>query len=185
AGGGENLSFTGSAYPRRQQHPCAPWSPVMSCDAVAFAATLWLASTSAALPPPAAPAVASAPTSVAGEPLFADIVRRAGRLKAEAQAFETAPLDGELAHLGGFASFEAAIGELSALDMQGHVTLAQRGTDGDLKCILKGISQDLPVKLKALESAADAKSRQMALREMTYLLNDNVEVITAPPAPAA
>jgi hypothetical protein len=65
------------------------------------------------------------------------------------------------------------------------VLLAARGTDGDLKCILKGISQDLSVKLKALEAAPDAKARLQAVKELTYLLRDNVEVITSPPAPPA
>jgi hypothetical protein len=132
----------------------------MSCDVAAIAASLWLASTSTAAPPPAAPAVVTTPPSVMAEPLFAGIVQRAG-------------------------DFEAAIGQLSDLDMQGHVTLVSRGYTDDLKCILKGISQDLPVKLKAVETAADAKARHAALEDMFYLLRDNVEVITAPPQPAA
>jgi hypothetical protein len=156
----------------------------MSCDAVALAATLWLASTSAA-PPPAAPARMVTPPSVAGEPLFVNIVSRAGQLKAETKAYESAPLDGGIDKLKDFSSFETAIGELSSLDMQGHVQLVQRGYTDDLKCILKGISQDLPVKLKALEAADDPKSRHEALEDMFYLLRDNVEVITAPPQPAA
>src|SRR5271169_4531221 len=115
----------------------------MSCDAVAFSAMLWLASTSATASPQGAPPAISAPPSVAGEPLFADIVSRAGRLKNEAEAYAKAPLDGDLKSLGGFAGFESGVGKLADLDMQGHVALAARGTDGDLKCILKGISQDL------------------------------------------
>ena len=58
----------------------------MSCDAVAFAATLWLASTSAA-PQPATPTPMLTPPSVAGEPLFVGIVQRAGKLKAETKAW--------------------------------------------------------------------------------------------------
>jgi len=75
------------------------------------------------------------------------------------------------------------VGELAALDMKGHLELAQRGVDGDLKCILKGISQDLGVKLRDLGQAASGAAQDQALRDMAYLLNDNVEVITAPPAP--
>jgi hypothetical protein len=67
--------------------------------------------------------------------------------------------------------------------MQGHVELAKRGTDGDLKCILRGISQDLPKKLADLTAAKTGPDQDQALRDMSYLLNDNVEVITAPPAP--
>jgi len=154
----------------------------MSCDAVALAATLWLAASPAAPPPTSAVAT---PPSVASEPLFADIVRRAGALKDETQAYEKAPLDAGATQLRDFASFETQVRALSDLDMQGHVVLVNRGVTDDLKCILKGISQDLPVKLKALEDAPNPKSRHDALQDMFYLLRDNVEVITSPPQPAA
>ncbi len=157
----------------------------MSCDAVAFAATLWLASTSAEASPQGAPPVIAAPPSVAGEPLFAGIVAKAKRLKDETQAYEKSPLDGDVKGLGGFPAFETDIAQLSDLDMQGHVVLVSRGSADDLKCILKGISQDLPVKLKALEDAGDPKARHEALEDMFYLLRDNVEVITSPPQPQA
>jgi len=160
----------------------------MSCDAVALAATLWLAASTGAPPSPtpavATPAVA-APASVASEPLFADIVRRAGVLKDETRAYEKGPLDASATQLPDFATFETQVGQLSDLDMQGHVVLVDRGVTDDLKCILKGISQDLPVKLKALEDAPDPKARHDALQDMFYLLRDNVEVITSPPQPAA
>jgi hypothetical protein len=160
----------------------------MSCSAVAFSAFLWLASTGSA-PVDAAPAsAAAAPASVASEPLFADIVRRAGGLKTQTEAYRkglhgyptsaAAPLDG-------FADFGTRIGELSALDMKGHVTLKERGAVDDLKCILRGISQDLPEKLAAVGAAKTVKDQDQALRDMIYLLNDNVEVITAPPTPPA
>jgi hypothetical protein len=144
----------------------------MSCDAIA-GAFLWLAASTSS---PQPVATAAPPQAVAGEPLFAEIVRRAGALKADAEAMRKA----EAPDLSAFSS---RVGELAALDMQGHKTLAQRGTDGDLKCILKGIAEDLPLKLGEVRAAPDAKARDMALREMVYLLNDNVEVILAPPAP--
>ena len=65
--------------------------------------------------------------------------------------------------------------------MQGHLDLAKRGTDGDLKCILRGISQDLPRKLGEVETASTAASRSAALQDMFYLLRDNIEVITSAP----
>ena len=141
----------------------------MSCSAAAMISALWLA----AAPAGAAPA-ASPPAVVSTEPLFADIVRRAGALKAEVEAFKgTAdPIP---------AAFKAKVGELADLDMQGHRSLAERGLDGDLKCILRGIAEDLPLKLKALDEAKTAKDRDSAVADMGYLLNDNVEVITAPP----
>ena len=152
----------------------------MSCD-VAAAAYLFLASTTGAAPPGAA-----ATSTVASEPLFADIVGRAGRLKSEVEAYrKTGGLGASpsAVPLPGLPRFESEIKALAALDMQGHVELAKRGTDGDLKCILKGISQDLPLKLSALEQAPTGAAEDNALRDMAYLLNDNVEVITAPPAP--
>jgi hypothetical protein len=149
----------------------------MSCDAIALAATLWLASASpvAASPAPAV-AVAAPPVSVASEPLFMDIVRRADALKAAVDAWK-----GTAGPLAGFDAFRIQIDELSKLDMQAHLLLKERGTDGDLKCILRGISQDLPVRLKEVETATDQRARDMALKEMFWLLRDNVEVITTPP----
>ncbi|MFN3512182.1 MAG: hypothetical protein ACK41C_04000 [Phenylobacterium sp.] len=113
------------------------------------------------------------PPAMAHEPLFADIVSRAKALHAQVEAVRGgAPLGGD---------FKRQIGELAELDMQAHRTLAERDLDGDLKCILRGIAEDLPEKLAALEAATDAKGRDMALRDMAYLLKDNVEVILAPP----
>lgn len=151
----------------------------MSCDAIALSASLWLAfaptGDGAALQPAAAVSAPAAP--LAAEPLFADIVGRAGALKAQAEGWT-----GKTGDLAGFADFKARIGQLAELDMQGHRLLAARGTDGDLKCILRGIAQDLPVRLSEVEKAADAKARDRALKEITFLLRDNVEVITTPPS---
>lgn len=152
----------------------------MSCDAAA-ALFLFFAATTPGQAPSVAPAVAIAPpTSVATEPLFADIVVRAKGLEADVKTFRdqlsaTPSPD--------FGAFRGKVEELAKLDMQGHLTLAERGTDGDLKCILKGISQDLAVKMADLAAAATPKARDGALKEMGYLLRDNVEVILAPPAP--
>jgi len=159
----------------------------MSCDAIAFSALLWLASISPA-PQPTAAAALSVPASVAGEPLFADIVRRAGGLKLQVEAYRkslNADPAAPAAALPGAEAFGAGIAELSALDMKGHLTLKERGAVDDLKCILRGISVDLPEKLAAMTAAKTVKDQDLALRDMVYLLNDNVEVITAPPTPAA
>ena len=118
---------------------------------------------------------------LAGEPLYADIIGRARTLKAQAEAYRKGA--DALRPLPGFEDFKARAAALSDLDMKGHMDLAARGTDGDLKCILKGISQDLPKRLTEVAAAATAPARDAALRDLVYLLNDNVEVITAPPAP--
>jgi hypothetical protein len=159
----------------------------MSCD-VAVSAALLLASfhPSQALQPRLIPAVveAKAMNPLAREPLFAGIVSQAAALKAEVETYRKdmkgAAAGTPLAHLD---RFQKKIEKLSAEDMKAHLELAARGTDGDLKCILRGISQDLPKKMDELMKAADPAAQDLALRDMAYLLNDNVEVITAPPQP--
>ncbi len=154
----------------------------MSCD-VAMAAYLLFASAGAH---PASLPATPAEISVAREPLFADIINRAGRLKSRIEAYRAAGSIKASPHavaLPAYDRFQTDVGDLAALDMKGHLQLAQRGVDGDLKCILKGISQDLGVKLHDLGLAATGAAQDQALRDMAYLLNDNVEVITAPPAP--
>lgn len=157
----------------------------MSCD-VAVSAAILLASLSPGHGPAARliPAVASAPAAsnpLAKEPLFAKIV---GEAKALGATVKTYLGDAEAAKpLPDMDKFQKRIAALSDLDMKGHLELAARGTDGDLKCILRGISQDLPKRLAEVKAAADWNAQEAALKEMSYLLNDNVEVITAPPAP--
>ena len=156
----------------------------MSCD-VAMVAYLLFASAGAH---PAGPPATPLEVSVAREPLFADIIHRAGRLKSRVESYRAAgsvKASPRAVALPAFDRFQTDVGDLAALDMQGHLQLAQRGVDGDLKCILKGISQDLGVKLHDLGQAATGAAQDQALRDMAYLLNDNVEVITAPPAPPA
>ncbi|MCY1646277.1 hypothetical protein OVA11_04095 [Caulobacter sp. SL161] len=164
----------------------------MSCDAVAFSAMLWMASFNpgqGAGPMPAVAQAPAVPASVAGEPLFIDIVKRARQLKAQTEAYRAhlakADPAGAAASLKAFDAFTGKISELAALDMKGHLTLKERGAVDDLKCILRGISQDLPEKLSAMRAATTIKAQDLALRDMAYLLNDNVEVIIAPPRPAA
>jgi hypothetical protein len=153
----------------------------MSCDAAA-AGLIWLASFAPGGTPPhatlwavasaAAPAVTA---NLAQEPLYADIVDRAKRLKGVIDEYRKSG-----APIRDLDAFKTKINALADLDMKGHLDLAARGTDGDLKCILKGISQDLPRKLAELSAATTAKDRAAALDDMFYLLRDNVEVITTP-----
>ncbi len=134
----------------------------------------------------AAPVAAEAPASVASEPLFADLVQRSVSLKAIVDGWI---VSGEADQGGFFAGaaysrFKAQATDLAARDMAGHEDLKARDLDGDLKCILRGIAEDMPRRLAALEAATDAAERRLALEELAYLLNDNAEVITAPPRPA-
>jgi len=146
----------------------------MSCG-IAIAAALLLTDPNVALAAAEPAAVAGAPISVAAEPMFIEIVTRSTELKALVDGWNGMPVD--------FDAFKVRAAELSAMDMQAHLILKERGTDGDLKCILRGISEDIPVKVAAVETAATDAARATALSELSYLLNDNVEVITAPPQP--
>ena len=152
----------------------------MTCDAIAAASMIWLAALGGPVAPQSAILTVSAPSqsALASEALFAGIISRAQGLNGQVSALKGKPIPpGALIELG------AGIAELADLDMQGHRLLAQRGADGDLKCILRGIAEDLPIKLKAVEISPDGAKRDAALTDLGYLLRDNVEVITAPPAP--
>ena len=148
----------------------------MSCG-VMIAAALMLTD------PAVAATAASTPTAetpVAGEPLFVDIVSRSQTLKGVVDGWIETGFDA-----AAFAGFRQDAETLAALDMQGHVTLRERNVDGDLKCILRGISEDLPGRLDAVQEASDDRERSVALSELSHLLDDNAAVILAPPQPAS
>lgn len=156
----------------------------MSCG-VALAVSLLLSDPNVALAAAQPPPPADAPISVAAEPLFADIVVRSGALRSVVEGWVAAGVMDQAGFIGGeaFTGLKAQAAELAAIDMQAHLILKERGTDGDLKCILRGISEDMPKKVAAVETAATPAERRVALDELAYLFNDNVEVITAPPQP--
>lgn len=158
----------------------------MSCG-VALAVSLLLSDPNVAMAAAQPPVAANAPVSVASEPLFADIVARSGGLRGEVQGWLAAGAGDQADFFASpaFSRFKTQASELAALDMQAHLILKERGTDNDLKCILRGISEDIPVKVAAVEAAPTPAERRVALDELQYLLNDNVEVITAPPQPEA
>ena len=158
----------------------------MSCG-IALSLALMMGDPNVVLAAAQPPAVVGTPVSVATEPLFMDIVTRSSGLKAVVDAWKA---DGSADASGFFAgadyaAFKTRAQALSTTDMQAHLILKERGTDGDLKCILRGISEDIPKKLEAVETAATPAARAVALEELSYLLNDNVEVITTPPQPDA
>ncbi|MFN3228710.1 MAG: hypothetical protein ACK41P_02530 [Asticcacaulis sp.] len=145
----------------------------MSC-AVLSAMMLFMTPVGAEAAAPTHPVAVSA---LSREPLYADIVRRARGLHSQVQLWQR---QGQVP-AANMAQFERDLVVLAERDMKAHHDLAKRGTDSDLKCILKGISEDLQVKLAALQQAKDDTTRRTALEDMGYLLNDNVEVITTPP----
>lgn len=158
----------------------------MSCGLI-LAAALLLSDPSVAEAVAQPSVAADAPVSVAHEPLFADLVTRSASLKAIVDGWIASGAADGPGFFGGpaFTGFKTQAADLAARDLQGHLVLKERGTDNDLKCILRGISEDMPKKVAAVEAAPNATERKVALEELAYLLNDNVEVITAPPRPAA
>ena len=153
----------------------------MSCG-LAVAAVLLLSD-----PTATAVQVAPPPATLAEEPMYADIVARSRTLKAVVDRWiaEGAAQDQAFAERPDFIDFRTAALELSERDMAGHIDLRERGTDGDLRCILRGLSEDLTVRVNELAAAATPGDRTDALSELAYLLNDNVEVVIAPPGPDA
>lgn len=127
----------------------------------------------------ATPVFAAAPakSTISQEPFFAALVSEAGRLKAETEAFKPSTT---LLTQPGFPVYAQAIQALSASDLQGHKTLKARGTDNDLKCILTGLSRDLPIKLSDIQTAKNDADMKTALTNMASLLSDNIDVIVTP-----
>lgn len=155
----------------------------MSCN-LAVAAALFFTSDPVAAALPEAPA-AQAPASVSAlsaEPAFAALVEESQRLKGITDGWMVPDIlgDAHFVHMPAFTAFKSRIEALAVADMNGHLTLKERGTDSDLTCIMRGIAEDMPKKLAQLEEAAPGAPRKMALEELSYLLNDNAEVILAP-----
>lgn len=135
----------------------------------------------AALTSPSAPAAARATNPLAAEPAFADIIARATALKSRVEAYRSGLTD--TGPLPAFDAFKSDARALWELDQTGSDTVRARGVDGDLACILQGISLDMRHWVNELETASTRAERDGALKELIYLLRDNVEVIQAPPAP--
>lgn len=152
----------------------------MSCG-LAVAAVLLMSDPSGVAAQPAPP-----PQTLAEEPMYADIVSRSRALRDVVDSWIARGMadDAQFAQSEEFAGFQIAAAELSERDMAGHLDLRQRGTDGDLRCILRGLSEDLTVRVEALAAADTPTRRGDALSELRYLLNDNVEVVVAPPGPS-
>jgi len=121
----------------------------------------------------------NAVSAISREPFYAGIVTTAGRLEHQTDAFAAKPT---MALLGDarFATYAQAIQALSDADMKGHLDLKARGTDNDLKCIMMGVSLDLPKKLDAIRAAKSDAELGTALSNMSALLSDNVDVIVTP-----
>ncbi len=152
----------------------------MSCNLV-FAASLLFSAEYSASNVPVVEAVASAPLSDEAE--LRSLVQEAGRLKAVVQYWMEGPAVAEehFARSAPFMAFSSQAAELSHANMQAHLALKASGTDGDLTCILRGIAEDIPKKVALVEAAKPGPERRQAFEELAYLLNDNVEVILAPP----
>ncbi len=118
-------------------------------------------------------------SAISHEPFYAGIVTTAGKLEHETDGFAAKPA---LSLLGEkrFATYAQNIQALSDADMKGHLDLKARGTDNDLKCIMMGVSLDLPKKLDAIRAATSDAELGTALGNMSSLLSDNIDVIVTP-----
>lgn len=118
-------------------------------------------------------------SAISHEPFYAGLVAQARRLKQETDAFAGAP-SVTLLQTPDFQTYAMDIQALSDGDQKGHMDLKARGTDNDLKCILKGVSLDLPNKLNDLKAAKTDADVATALGHMSDLLRDNIDVIVTP-----
>jgi len=154
----------------------------MSCG-LALATALLLANPDVALAASLDPASVPADlTGLAAEPLFVDIVSRSGRLKGVAEGWAASGA----VHAPGFLTggewlgFRTEARALGELNLQGHLILTSRESEGDMACILRGLSDDLPVRLTDMEAADTPGARDLALAELVHLFDDNIAVITSP-----
>ncbi len=136
---------------------------------------LLIATLSLALPVHAADAPAT--SAISHEPFYAGIVSRARDLTAESERLGALP---DARTGSDFTAFAAAVTALSADDLKGHYDLRARRLDNDLKCILMGVSRDLPLKLDAIRAAKAGDELKAAFAGMTQDLSDNVDVIVTP-----
>jgi len=154
----------------------------MSCG-LAVATGLMLANPDVVLAASLDPAMVPADLSgLNSEPLFVDIVSRSGRLKAVAEGWEASGAVHAPNFLTGreWLDFRTEATALSELDMQGHLILKSRESQGDMTCILRGLSEDMPKRIADMEAADTPESRDLALSELVHLFDDNIAVITAP-----
>ncbi len=153
----------------------------MLCAAL-IASSLMLSVPDAQTLPDPAPA-----TVIAQEPLYAEIVARAQSLERTVAQWLAAGegADAAFSESQSFADLRAEAGALAELNMRGHHDLAARSVDGDLKCILRGLAEDIPVRLSDYTAASSAPERQSALGELRHLFEDNAAVVLSPPQPAS
>jgi len=142
-------------------------------------ASVALGSCQISISPPVVFVTTNLTSAISKEPLFRDIVDRARYLRHVTEEFSKASLS-NLVTSPKFEAFARDITALSTRDLQGHTLLKARGTDSDLKCILTGVSRDLPLKLDAIRAAHDETEIASALSKMRDLLSDNIDVIVTP-----
>lgn len=138
-----------------------------------FALTLVIAPLSACATTPAPM------NAIAKAQPYAGIVKQAGKLKTRSDDYAKTPSLTLLTNLK-FQAFAGDINDLSEQNLKAHFDMKARGTDNDLKCVLKGVSIDLKLKHDALLAAKTEAELQHTLTELSALLSDNIDVITTP-----
>jgi hypothetical protein len=114
---------------------------------------------------------------IASEPLYADIVNRAQKLRTKSLTLgKSSRL--RLLTSAKFKTFGQNIEDLSSLNLKAHLDMKARGTDTDLKCVLMGVSRDLPKKLNDIKTSKTDADLKVNFERLSDLLRDNIEVIT-------
>lgn len=112
------------------------------------------------------------------EPFFGKIVERSQHLKALTDHYMMAPAS--VRQSPEFGAYVEDVNALAEADLKGHLDLKVRGTDSDLKCILKGLSLDVPIKRDLIVNAQSDAAFKDALSEMSLLLEDHIDILTTP-----
>lgn len=116
---------------------------------------------------------------VSQEPFYAELIAKAQTLKATTEGFAATPKLSLLTDPA-FEAYGREIAELTALNLKAHYDLKARGTDNDLKCVLMGVSLDLPIRFEGIRVATTEQDLKDAFEDMSFLLEDNIEVIRTP-----
>ncbi|MFT4089761.1 MAG: hypothetical protein QM645_03440 [Asticcacaulis sp.] len=116
---------------------------------------------------------------VSQEPFYADLIQRAQTLKATTDAFAAAPKMSLLTDPA-FEAYGRDVVALTELNLKAHYDLKARGTDNDLKCVLMGVSLDLPIRLEGIRVSTTEQELKDTLEDMAFLLEDNIDVIRTP-----
>lgn len=107
---------------------------------------------------------------------YATIAAQAEALKAQTQSMAARVKDAPIA-VPADGDYALAIARLADEAAKTSVELKADGDPDELACILGGVSKDLHARLSTLSRAKTPAEQDLALREMTRLLDDSTAVL--------